>query len=313
LTTRKSIVDILNDVSYFFLMIYSLVCHHLGLQDLGYKFQTMTYKRFSSLNREDALKTLSERIWNNLEVSLHILKECDKEGWAYRFSSSIFPLLTYDKANIQLEDLPNFDLIFLKLEEMKRFLEVSGIFCSMHPDQFCSITSDRPDVVEKSIRELEFHAKFLDSIGLPKNSNCPINIHLSSIPKTKTVNEVVSQVGNVLDRLSEGVRSRLVFENNDKPNSFWNTENLYNYINRNFQVPITLDELHWNCFPDESWSYRESFEKCIKTWGDFIPRFHYSESKSEKTPRSHADYATKKPLTFGHDSIILDVELKMKD
>jgi len=215
--------------------------------------------------------------------------------------------------DIQLEDLPNFNLISLKLEEIKRFLELSGIFCSMHPDQFCSITSDRPDVVDKSIKELEFHAKFLDSIGLPKNHDCPINIHLSSIPKTKTVDQVVSQVADVLNRLSDSVRSRLVFENNDKPNSFWNVENLYTYINENFQIPITLDELHWNCFPDKSWNYEKAFEKCIETWGGSVPRFHYSESKSEKTPRSHADFATKKPLTFGYRNIILDVELKMKD
>ena len=294
-------------------MIYSLTCHHLGLKELGYKFQTMTYKRFASLPKPEALETLSQRICNNLDVSLKILKECGREGWAYRFSSSIFPLLTYDKADISLEDLPNFNLISDKLKEIKQYLDLSGIMGSMHPDQFCSITSDRPDVVDKSVRELEFHAKFLDSIGLPQSHDCPINIHLSSIPKTKTVNQVVSQVGDVLDRLSDPVRSRIVFENNDKPNSFWNTENLYNYINKNFQIPITLDELHWNCFPDKSWDYEKAFKKCVSTWGDSVPRFHYSESKSEKTPRSHADFATKKPLTFGYENLIVDIELKMKD
>ena len=297
----------------FFFMIYSLTCHHLGLQNQGCKFQTMTYKRFSTIPRDEAMKTLSDRIINNLETTLLILIECEDENWAYRFSSSLFPLLTYDKASISLEDLPDYDGIKFRIEELGVFLKAHPIYCSMHPDQFCSITSDRPDVVEKSIQELEFHARFLDMIGLSQSYDCPINIHLSSIPKNKTVDDVVNQVGSVLDRLSDSVRKRLVFENNDKPNSFWNVENLYNRIYKRFGTPITVDELHWKCFPDVSQTYQEAFETCLETWGDSVPRYHYSESKSEKTPRSHADFATKKPLTFGADRIIMDIELKMKD
>lgn len=306
-------VDIFQDFNYSRLMIYSLVCHHLGLQNQGCKFQTMTYKRFASLPRMEALKILSDRIINNIKTTNEILTECAYQGWAYRFSSSLFPLLTYDKANIRLEELPNYKDVDFLLKETRILLKNNPVYCSMHPDQFCSITSDRPDVVEKSIQELEFHAKFLDMIGLPQSYDCPINIHLNSIPKSKTVEETVAQVRNVFGRLSDSVRKRLVFENNDKPNSFWNTENLYNQIYKRFGIPITLDELHWNCFPDISQTYEEAFHKCLATWGDSIPRFHYSESKSEKNPRSHADFATKKPLTFGADQIIIDIELKMKD
>lgn len=78
-------------------MIYSLVCHHLGLQQKGYSFQSMTFKRFDSLERTEAVNILTDRILNNLNVTLEILKDCHKNGWAYRFSSSIFPLLTYPK------------------------------------------------------------------------------------------------------------------------------------------------------------------------------------------------------------------------
>lgn len=294
-------------------MIYSLICHHLGLQKQNCKFQTMTYKRFSSLPRQEAEKILSERIINNLETTLSILIECEDNGWAYRFSSALFPLLTYDKADIRLEDLPDYDGIEFRIKELETFLKSNPVYCSMHPDQYCSITSDRADVVENSIKELEFHGKFLDMIGLPQDYTCPINIHLSSIPKTQTVDDVVDQVGSVLDRLSDSVRKRLVFENNDKPNSFWNAENLYHKIYSRFGVPITLDELHWKCFPDTTWTYEESFRKCLETWGDTIPRFHYSESKSDKQKASHADYPTRKPLTFGVDNLIMDIELKMKD
>lgn len=296
-------------------MIYSLVCHHMGLQQHGYKFQTMTFKRFDSLDRSEAVEILTNRIINNLNVTLEILKECNKNIWGYRFSSALFPLLTYTKVGLELENLPRYSEIKNSLNSildfMKKYPEYG--FYSMHPDQFCSITSDKPDVVENSIRELEFHANFLDMIGLPRDYSCPINIHLNSIPKSKTVHQVVDQVGDVLSKLSDSVKFRLVFENNDKPNSFWNTENLYQFIYKQYYVPITLDELHWKCFPDKNWCYEEAFWKSVETWKGWVPHFHYSESKSDKQIRSHADHATKEPLTFGCSNIIFDVELKMKD
>ena len=50
-------------------MRYGLCCISLNLKDEGYSFQTMTYKRFSSLPRNEALTILGERIENNLLVT----------------------------------------------------------------------------------------------------------------------------------------------------------------------------------------------------------------------------------------------------
>ena len=87
---------------------YGLCCISLKLKEQGFSHQTMTYKRFSSLPREEALKILGSRIQNNLMVTDKTIEFCAANNYVYRVSSDIFPLITYDAANVSLEDLPNY-------------------------------------------------------------------------------------------------------------------------------------------------------------------------------------------------------------
>lgn len=89
----------------------SLCCISLTGQDGGRKFQTMTYKRFASMPRQDALQILGDRILNNIDVATYCVRFCDAQGWDYRFSSALFPLITYDKAQVVINDLPNIEKI----------------------------------------------------------------------------------------------------------------------------------------------------------------------------------------------------------
>ena len=88
-----------------------LCCISLALKEQGLSFKTMTYKRFASLPRQEALETLGERILNNLVVTNETIRYCGNNGWTYRVSSDIFPLITFDQANVSLEDLPNHEEI----------------------------------------------------------------------------------------------------------------------------------------------------------------------------------------------------------
>ena len=59
----------------------------------------MTWKRFNDLSSRDcpktALKQLSSRWLNNVKVTHRIIRHCADNGWNYRVSSSLFPLLTH--------------------------------------------------------------------------------------------------------------------------------------------------------------------------------------------------------------------------
>ena len=88
---------------------YGLCCISLDVKDQGFGHQTMTYKRFSSLPRDESLSILGDRILNNLITTNKTIQFCAENNYTYRVSSDIFPLVTYDEANVSLEDLPNHD------------------------------------------------------------------------------------------------------------------------------------------------------------------------------------------------------------
>ena len=87
-------------------MSYNLCCISNSLAADGHKFQTMTYKRFASLSRDEAVATVSARTLNNIRVTHKILRQCHRNGWGYRISSNLFPLLTHKPANLYHGDYP---------------------------------------------------------------------------------------------------------------------------------------------------------------------------------------------------------------
>ena len=51
---------------------------------------------------------------------------------------------------------------------------------SFHPGQFCVLASDKPDVVERSIDEFEYHVNMARWMGYGKEfQDMKINIHIS--------------------------------------------------------------------------------------------------------------------------------------
>jgi len=51
---------------------------------------------------------------------------------------------------------------------------------SFHPGQFCCIVSDNPDIVDRSVEELEYHTDMIRWMGFGKSKlNFKLNVHLS--------------------------------------------------------------------------------------------------------------------------------------
>lgn len=57
---------------------YGLCCISLNLKEQGFSHQTMTYKRFSTLPREEALEILGSRIQNNLWLQIRLFNFVQK-------------------------------------------------------------------------------------------------------------------------------------------------------------------------------------------------------------------------------------------
>lgn len=287
-----------------------LCCICLALQDElePVAFQTMTYKSFSSMEREKALGTLGGRVLNNMRATLMALKHCSSRGWCYRFSSDLFPLVTYERAEIKLEDFPQAKQVFETIEEIRSFLSVSSVRVSTHPDQFNVLASENEEALARTVKELNFQSWFMDRIGCPTNHESPINIHVNSNSGSR--DEIVCRLLRGMDKLDNNCRNRIVFENDDKTSS-WSVRLLLLHLHERTKTPLTFDFLHHKCHPD-GLSEGDALALCHGTWGETRPLFHYSESKPGTNPRAHADYPSEKPETYGLD-FDLDFEFKMKD
>lgn len=291
-------------------MKYGLCCISLHLQELDepVKFQTMTYKRFSSLPRDEALSILGDRILNNMYVTDEIIKYCAESNFCYRLSSDLFPLITYDEANVDLCDLPNYDDIQDSFDILEDTITSSNVRISCHPSEFNVLASTNPKAVEKTITELNFYSSFMDRIGCPSDYRSPMNIHVHN--KDGDYDSIITRFLSNYSRLDSNCRSRLVIENDDKVNC-WSVKELVSVFNAATSIPITFDYLHHACHPD-SMNEEEAIRACYATWKGYKPLFHYSESRPGNNPRAHADFAHNSFNTYDLNFDI-DFELKMKD
>jgi len=289
-----------------------LCCISLSLQDLDVpvKFQTMTYKRFSSLPRDEAITILGNRILNNLEVTSKTIKFCAEHNLVYRVSSDIFPLITYDLANVSLEDLPNHDEIQDEFDNLAETISSTGVRVSCHPSEFNSLASLSEKVVEKTITELNFYSSFFDRIGLPADHRSPMNFHIHSNNGTRE--EISHRFYKNFKKLDENCQKRITIECDDKI-TCWSVKQLTDIFHPITQIPITFDYLHHKCHPDNL-SEEVAIHRCHETWltaGCNRPLFHYSESAPGNNPRKHTDYAVEPINTYGLE-FDLDFELKGK-
>ena len=268
----------------------------------------MTWHRFSQLDRDEAVATVSARTLNNIRVTHKILTQCAANGWAYRVSSNLFPLLTYNVANLKLTDYPDYIDIMAALADCASVVRDKGVRISCHPDQFNVLASMGKPQVDKSIKELNHHGWLMDQLGGWRDYRTPINIHVNNTKGEPS--EIAARFMSNLAKCDESVRSRLVVENEDK--GIWTPK----LLSEHFDLPITYDNLHHKCLPD-GLSHSQAFSLCYKSWmrgGYFKPLFHYSESHPDKTnPRSHADMPSERPYETFSMPVDYDIELKSKD
>ena len=287
-------------------MNLSLCCISNMLAEEGHKFRTMTFKSFSSKSKEESLEKLSGIVANNFSVSEKIIRHCAAIGIkGYRISSDLLPVINHPEVNVALEDLPNFGFINYEILKVKKAIEETGIRVSAHPSEYISLTSEDDKVINNSIKDLEQHAEIFERLGLEKSHYNPLNIH---VRKEGDPDQLCNIFMKNFERLSDGVKSRLVLENNDT-GSTWDVAALKKHFWRQHNIPVTFDNLHHKML-NNGVSHCDAFFDAYETWNDIIPIFHYSEGKNNG--RAHKDMADELPENFGKE-VLFDVELKSKD
>ncbi len=290
-----------------------LCCISLTLQerDPPIKFNTLTYKRFSTLSREEALQVLGDRIHNNMVTTNEIIKYCASNNWCYRLSSDLMPLISYDKADVDLTDLPNHDLIQDIFDEIECTIKTTGVRISAHPDQFNVLASPDEKVVEKTITELNLMSSLMDRFGLSADYNTPINIHIQN-SKDGTREEISHRFLKNFRRLDENCQQRLVVENDDRP-AAWSVAKLLDIFHPITNIPITYDSHHFRLNNPENLTAEYAANSCAATWGFQKPLFHFSNGRDHSLDKAHSDHVYDIHEELFSRDIDIDYEYKLKD
>lgn len=282
-------------------------CINLSLKDQGISTNRgMIRKTFDA----EGLPYVSKLVKQNLTDLLAILLWNHTNGIrVYRMSSDLFPWMS----EYRFEDLPDYEDILETAKTVGKFVEIYDLRLSFHPGQFDVLASPNPSVVEKTIYDLDQHARIMDMMGLPRDHRAAINIHVGGSYGDK--HSALERFCENFRRLSPSTQARLVVENDDKASQF-GVIDLFDGIYRRIGCPITFDHFHHRfCTNDISAS--EAARLAASTWGEITPLQHYSSSKSlyeDSTVinRSHADYVYEVIPDYGFE-VDVEVEAKAKD
>jgi UV DNA damage endonuclease len=165
---------------------------------------------------------------------------------------------------------------------------------TFHPDHWCKLASTDPETVERAVTAVEYHADWLDLLGLDRSPYYGINVHIGATYGDKAA--TAERFREVVERLSPGARARLTVENDDTE-GLWSVPELVGAVGD--LVPVVFD-YHHHTFTDRRLTYREAFDLARSTWGDVRPATHYSEparlhDDPDSRPQAHADHVADLP------------------
>jgi UV DNA damage endonuclease len=270
------------------------------------KFRNTTIKAIRGMPREPALAKLSSLCLANADALLESLKFCgDQDIGCFRLNSQVLPVKTHEEHGYEVLDLPDGEEIVRRFKACGVVARDRGVRTCFHPDQFVVLNSPRPDVVERSIAELEYQAEVAEWIEADV-----INIHGGGAYGDKQA--ALGRFASSLSRLSPRARERLTVENDDVT---YTPSDLLPLC-REQGIPLVYDVHHHRCNPD-GLSIEEATEQAVVTWNR-QPMFHISsplEGWKGPRPRRHHDFIDPDdfPSCWRDLSVTIEVEAKAKE
>lgn len=253
--------------------------------------------RLASYGRERFRETVAF----NLDSLQAILEENARAGMLfYRVPSGVIPFASHLCCD------QDWERIFkARLRGIGRTIRERGFRISMHPDPFTLLNSPREDVTLASVKELDYHARFLDALGLGLDAK--IQIHGGGLYGDRDA--ALARFGARLRRLPSRIARRLVVENDDRLFGVNDVLRL--------GLPVILDVFHLECLEGER-NPRPALERVRKTWAarDGPPMVDYSSQEPGMRRGNHArtlDVAHFRRFLRAIRGIDVDVLLEIKD
>lgn len=284
-------------------MIRLGLCCQFVNEPIRFRTTTATYL----LKLENPLDYLDPIILHNTEALSQAIAYCARSGiGSFRINSEFYPAVTHPRLKYTLQDLPSAKAIEKALKNCGQQAKTLGARLSFHPDQFVVLSSEREDVVEKSIADLEYHAALAALVGADV-----INIHGGGAYGDKT--KALQRFAKNFARLSPEARKRLTVENDDK---VYTPADLLPLC-QELKIPLVYDVHHHRCLKDHL-SIEQATEQALKTW-DREPLFHISsplEGWKGPMPHRHHDYIDAQdfpPCWKEISKLTVDIEAKDKE
>jgi UV DNA damage endonuclease len=188
-----------------------------------------------------------------------------------------------------------------ELAELGRLMH--GMSISTHPGQYTVLGSQRPEVVDASIAELEYQALLLRSFGL--DAGHKLVIHLSGTP---------DRFAESVERLSPDARARLTVENDER----WSLADVLS-LAQGLELPVVFDAFHHRLNPSlTELDVRGATLLAGETWmpADGRQEVHFSTQEPGKRPGAHSSTLDAEAFAEFVDAVgdlALDCVLEVKD
>jgi UV DNA damage endonuclease len=270
----------------------------IGSKDDAKKYNTGA-TTVAWLNRQTT-EVAEQKLWDlmvqNIEATRRLVERVgnlDETLRMVRLSSDILPCYTEPTWGYywQLRDVQRYcETNFAEVGRLARALDVR---VSFHPGQFTVLASNRPDVVQKSIEEFEYHATMARWMGYGRSfQDFKINVHIAGKLGPEGIRAVYP-------KLSPEARNTITIENEEIGYGLDECLTLTDIL------PIVLDiHHHWIKSGGEYITPSDPrVRMVVESWRGVRPAMHYSVSREDclvDHPNFvQPDYATL--LTEGHN------------
>ena len=233
------------------------------------------------LNRQDkavAEERMLELATHNMQAAYNLVdyvSTLPENRRMVRLGSNQLPAATHENWSYLWQDPTNVKMLeegFAKVGQLARDKDVR---ISFHPGQFTVLASDRPDVVERSIEEFEYHVNMARWMGYGKEfQDFKINVHISG-------RQGAEGIIKALPKLSPEALNTMTIENDEMCHGLDESLKLKDH------VALVLD-IHHHWIRDEEYIQPEDdrVKAVIDSWRGVRPAMHYSYSRDEHLPDS---------------------------
>lgn len=238
---------------------------------LNIKGTTITW--LNNQTRDRAVERLWELMRTNiaaLHAQVAYVAKLDPKLRMFRISSDVLTAYTHDNWMWFYFEPDVLHFLETNLGKVGELARAHDVRLSFHPGQFCVLASDRPDVVENSITEFEYHCDIIRYMGYGRSfQDFKCNVHVGG-------KNGPTGIKAVLKKLSREARNCLTIENAEFS---WGLDASLELVN---DCALVLDiHHHWIATGEYIEPTDSRIQQLWESWRGVRPTIHYSVSRED--------------------------------